>query len=110
MIPPESGISGVDPPMRQNSSQEFKLQIRSVNVWMELLMLHFTLIILGVLFWSRNEIANEIKRFSFISGYGGALVAPRVLLPRFDMRQFEMAENGQYMYHKPMGKFKGNEE
>lgn len=58
-----------------------------------------------------NEIANEIKRFKgTISGKGGALVASAGSYLAIICTTFDMAENGQYMYHKPMGNITGNED
>lgn len=58
-----------------------------------------------------NEIANEIQKFEgTISGYGGALVASAGSYLALICETFEMAENGQYMYHKPMGAIQGNED
>ncbi|WP_417366880.1 ATP-dependent Clp protease proteolytic subunit [Flavobacterium beibuense] len=58
-----------------------------------------------------NEIANEIKRFKgTITGYGGALVASAGSYLALICNTFEMAENGQYMYHKPIGNLQGNED
>ena len=94
----------------QNSSQEFKLQID------QLLTKGITNVILyintpGGSVFEANEIANEIKRFSgTISGYGGALVASAGSYLALICDTFEMAENGQYMYHKPMGQIQGNED
>ena len=94
----------------QNSSQEFKLQID------QLLTKGITNVTLyintpGGSVFEANEIANEIKRFSgTISGYGGALVASAGSYLALICDTFEMAENGQYMYHKPMGQIQGNED
>lgn len=94
----------------QNSSQEFKLQID------QLLAKGITNVTLyintpGGSVFEANEIANEIKRFSgTISGYGGALVASAGSYLALICDTFEMAENGQYMYHKPMGQIQGNED
>jgi ATP-dependent protease ClpP protease subunit len=94
----------------QNSSQEFKLQID------QLLAKGITNVTLyintpGGSVFEANEIANEIKRFSgTISGYGGALVASAGSYLALICDSFEMAENGQYMYHKPMGQIQGNED
>src|SRR5690606_27676347 len=58
-----------------------------------------------------NEIANEIKRFpGTITGFGGALVASAGSYLAIECDTFEMAENGQYMYHKPKGMIHGNED
>jgi ATP-dependent Clp protease, protease subunit len=94
----------------QNSSQEFKQQIdqllaKGIN--------NVTLYINtpGGSVFEANEIANEIKRFSgTISGFGGALVASAGSYLALICDTFEMAENGQYMYHKPMGMIAGNED
>lgn len=94
----------------QNSSQEFKRQID------QLLAKGIKNVILyintpGGSVFEANEIANEIKRFSgTISGYGGALVASAGSYLALICDTFEMAENGQYMYHKPMGQIQGNED
>lgn len=94
----------------QNSAQEFKLQIDQLLVKG---IKNVTLYINtpGGSVFEANEIANEIKRFSgTISGYGGALVASAGSYLALICDTFEMAENGQYMYHKPMGQIQGNED
>jgi len=56
-----------------------------------------------------NEIANIIKRFKgTVRGFGGALVASAVTYIACHCDTFEMAENGQYMYHKPYTSLEGN--
>jgi ATP-dependent protease ClpP protease subunit len=58
-----------------------------------------------------NEIANEIERFTgTIKGYGGAVVASAASYLAMICETFEMAENGQFMYHKPHGQLQGNED
>lgn len=58
-----------------------------------------------------NEIENEIKRFKgAIDGEGGAMVASAYSYLAAICDTFEMAENGQYMYHKPSGFISGNED
>ncbi|MEN5434100.1 ATP-dependent Clp protease proteolytic subunit [Sphingobacterium faecium] len=58
-----------------------------------------------------NEIENEIKRFKgTIDGEGGAMVASAYSYLAAICDNFIMAENGQYMYHKPMGFISGNED
>lgn len=58
-----------------------------------------------------NEIANEIQRFDgTITGFGGALVASAASYLAIICDSFEMPENGQYMYHKPIGFIQGNED
>lgn len=58
-----------------------------------------------------NEIANEIQKFpGKINGFGGALVASAGSYLALICETFELAENGQYMYHKPSGFISGNED
>lgn len=58
-----------------------------------------------------NEIANEIRRFpGKIVGKGGAVVASAGSYLALVCESFEMAANGQYMYHKPRGVVEGNED
>lgn len=94
----------------QNSAQEFKQQIdqllakgiNNVKLYINTP---------GGSVFEANEIANEIKRFSgTISGFGGALVASAGSYLALICDTFEMAENGQYMYHKPSGMIVGNED
>lgn len=94
----------------QNSSSEFKKQIddllgkgiKNVNLYINTP---------GGSVFEANEIANEIKRFpGTITGYGGALVASAGSYLAIICDTFEMAENGQYMYHKPIGFIQGNED
>lgn len=57
------------------------------------------------------EIENQIQRFpGSKTGTGGALIASAYTSIAASLDSFEMAENGQYMYHKPMGYFSGNED
>lgn len=57
------------------------------------------------------EIVNQLKRFTGKKeGYGGALVASAATIIAIEMDTFEMAENGQFMYHKPSGWISGNED
>lgn len=94
----------------QNSSSEFKKQIdgllakgiKNVSLYINTP---------GGSVFEANEIANEIKRFpGTITGYGGALVASAGSYLAIICDTFEMAENGQYMYHKPIGFIQGNED
>lgn len=57
------------------------------------------------------EISNQIKRFSGIKkGIGGAIVASAATDIAISLDVFEMAENGQFMYHKPSANLSGNED
>lgn len=57
------------------------------------------------------EIVNQLKRFpGKKEGYGGAIVASAATLIALEMDTFEMAENGQFMYHKPSAYLSGNED
>ena len=57
------------------------------------------------------EIVNQLKRFpGKKEGFGGALVASAATIIAIEMDTFEMAENGQFMYHKPSGWISGNED
>lgn len=58
-----------------------------------------------------NQIRNEMDTFKGkISGYGGALVASAGTYIAIGCDTFEMPGNGQWMYHKPMGAIRGNED
>lgn len=94
----------------QNSAKAFKEQIdnlikqgiKNVNLYINTP---------GGSVFEANEIANEIKRFKgTIKGYGGALVASAGSYLAIICNEFEMASNGQYMYHKPYGLIQGNED
>ena len=57
------------------------------------------------------EIVNQLKRFpGKKEGFGGALVASAATIIAIEMDSFEMADNGQFMYHKPSGWISGNED
>lgn len=57
------------------------------------------------------EIINQINRFpGKKTGTGGAIVASAATSIAIELDSFEMAENGQWMYHKPMGSLYGNED
>ncbi|MDD2819821.1 MAG: Clp protease ClpP [Flavobacterium sp.] len=57
------------------------------------------------------EISNQIKRFTGIKkGFGGAIVASSAADIAVSLDSFEMAENGQFMYHKPSANLSGNED
>ncbi|WP_329804370.1 Clp protease ClpP [Flavobacterium facile] len=57
------------------------------------------------------EIENQLQRFTGSKkGLGGALVASAYTKIAMSLDSFEMAENGQFMYHKPSGYFSGNED
>ncbi|MEH6405757.1 MAG: ATP-dependent Clp protease proteolytic subunit [Leeuwenhoekiella sp.] len=57
------------------------------------------------------EIRNELDAFEgTINGYGGAMVASAGTYIRLGCDDFEMVANGQWMYHKPMGVIRGNED
>lgn len=61
--------------------------------------------------FAANEMANEIQRFpGTISGYGGAIVASAGSYLATICHTFEMAENGQFMIHKPKALIDGNED
>lgn len=94
----------------QNSSAEFKKQIDQF-IASDIKDVTLYINTPGGSVFEANEIANEIKRFSgTITGFGGALVASAGSYLALICDTFEMAENGQYMYHKPMGMFSGNED
>lgn len=58
-----------------------------------------------------NDIANEIDKFSGeIEGEGGAIVGSAASYIAVRIKNFALPENGQFMYHKPTGNFKGNED
>lgn len=94
----------------QNSAQSFKQQIDQLLAQgIQDVKLYINTP--GGSVFEANEIANEIKRFSgTISGFGGALVASAGSYLALMCDTFELAENGQYMYHKPMARFEGNED
>jgi ATP-dependent Clp protease protease subunit len=57
------------------------------------------------------EISNQIKKFTGIKkGFGGAIVASAATDIAVSLDSFEMAENGQFMYHKPSANLSGNED
>ena len=57
------------------------------------------------------EISNQIKRFAGVKkGIGGAIVASAATDIAISLDDFEMAENGQFMYHKPSANLSGNED
>jgi ATP-dependent protease ClpP protease subunit len=57
------------------------------------------------------EISNQIKRFTGVKkGIGGAIVASAATDIAISLDNFEMAENGQFMYHKPSANLSGNED
>lgn len=61
--------------------------------------------------FAANEIANEILRFEgVVSGYGGAIVASAGSYLATICHTFELAENGQFMIHKPKAVMEGNED
>lgn len=94
----------------QNSAQDFKRQIDDL-IAKGIKNVKLYISTPGGSVFEANEIANEIKRFSgTVSGYGGALVASAGSYLALICDTFEMAENGQYMYHKPMGSIQGNED
>lgn len=57
------------------------------------------------------EISNQIQRFTGAKkGIGGAIVASAATMIAIELDSFEMAENGQFMYHKPSAYLSGNED
>lgn len=94
----------------QNSAVEFKQKIDALIVkGIKNVVLYINTP--GGSVFEANEIANEIKRFKgTISGFGGALVASAGSYLALICDTFELADNGQYMYHKPMGSIFGNED
>lgn len=57
------------------------------------------------------EISNQIQRFPGAKkGIGGAIVASAATMIAIELDSFEMAENGQFMYHKPSAGLYGNED
>lgn len=57
------------------------------------------------------EISNQLQRFPGKKrGFGGALVASAATMIAIDLDSFELAENGQWMYHKPSAQLSGNED
>lgn len=61
--------------------------------------------------FAANEMANEILRFpGTVSGFGGAIVASAGSYLATICQTFEMAENGQFMIHKPKALIEGNED
>ena len=58
-----------------------------------------------------NGIRNIMDSFEgTINGWGGALVASAGTYLRTGCNTFEMPTNGQFMYHKPQGMIRGNED
>ncbi|WP_292247615.1 ATP-dependent Clp protease proteolytic subunit [Mesonia sp.] len=57
------------------------------------------------------EIHNEIKAFAGnITGYGGVIVASAGTYLRLACENFYLVANGKWMYHKPSGGIRGNED
>ena len=57
------------------------------------------------------EIENQIQRFPGTKkGTAGALLASAYTKIAISLDSCEMAENGQFMYHKPSGRLSGNED
>jgi ATP-dependent protease ClpP protease subunit len=57
------------------------------------------------------EIENQIQRFTGAkNGIGGAIVASAATALAMSLDTFQMAENGQFMYHKPSAYIGGNED
>jgi ATP-dependent Clp protease, protease subunit len=57
------------------------------------------------------EIENQIQRFpGSKTGIAGALLASAYTKIAVSLDSCEMAENGQFMYHKPSGRLSGNED
>jgi ATP-dependent Clp protease protease subunit len=57
------------------------------------------------------EIENQIQRFpGSKTGTAGALLASAYTKIALSLDSCEMAENGQFMYHKPSGRLSGNED
>ena len=57
------------------------------------------------------EIENQIQRFpGSKTGTSGALLASAYTKIALSLDSCEMAENGQFMYHKPSGRLSGNED
>lgn len=93
----------------QNSAEEFKRTIDGL-IAQGIKDVRLYLNTPGGSVFEANEIANEIKRFGgIVTGFGGALVASAGSYLAIICDTFEMAENGQYMYHKPWGQITGNE-
>ena len=58
-----------------------------------------------------NEIVNLLQKFTGKKdGEGGAIVASAATFIACSLDSFVMAKNGQFMYHKPIGSFEGNED
>ncbi len=55
------------------------------------------------------EIINQLMRFTGSKkGIGGAIVASAATMIAIELDSFEMAENGQFMYHKPSAHVSGS--
>ena len=94
----------------QNSSAQFKQEIDAL-IAKGITDVSLYINTPGGSVFEANEIANEIRRFKgTITGYGGALVASAGGYLALICDTFEMPENGQFMYHKPMGMIQGNED
>lgn len=71
---------------------------------------HVYLMTVGGDCFQANEIVNIlIEVFGSYTGEGGAIVASAGTYIGVNASRFTMAENGQYMIHKPMGGVFGNE-
>lgn len=94
----------------QNSAHAFKVAINEILA-QGIEDVHLYINSPGGNVFEANEIANEIERFpGTIKGFGGAIVASAAGYLALICDTFEMAENGQFMYHKPMGAVHGNED
>lgn len=94
----------------QNSAASFKRKLTDLRN-RGVKNAHVTMNTPGGDVFEANEIVNEVEKFEgSISGDGGALVASAGTYIAMNLESFTMAENGQWMYHKPMGVVRGNED
>ena len=93
-----------------NNAEEFRRQIERYNA-QGVTHLHIYINTPGGSVIEANEIVNIIREFSGkVTGEGGALVASAGTYIALECETFEMPENGQWMYHKPIADIRGNED
>lgn len=94
----------------QNSAAWFREKIQEFNAQgIKKGTLHITTP--GGSVFEAAEIRNELDKFEGeIHGIGGSIVASAGTYIRLGCTTFEMVKNGQFMYHKPIGAIRGNED
>ncbi|MCH4824290.1 ATP-dependent Clp protease proteolytic subunit [Gramella lutea] len=93
-----------------NSAEWFRNQIQSFNE-KGIKEVSLSITTPGGDVFQAAEIHNEIKAFEGkIIGYGGVIVASAGTYIRLACDEFYMVANGKWMYHKPNGVLRGNED